>query len=131
MRPDKDCYVAVLGHYIDGNTVLLFPNEYKTSNFITANSSIDIPGDNDQKFELYIREPFGTDIVQVVACTDGPTLQVFLEEVLKGKHLIPDTPLVAVAQIEVKRGLDRVKRAIGLRETNPDHKKSTDLVDCA
>ena len=131
VRSDKDCYIAVLGHYIDGQTILLFPNEYNRNNFVTANSSVAVPGKNSQNFELYVHEPFGTDIVQVISCSDQGQLSNFLQKTLTDKKSIPNTPLTSSSQSTIKREVQRIKRAIGYRPktTLTENKSGADQRD--
>lgn len=69
VRSEQDCHIAVLCHQTDGSTVVLFPNRYNTRTFIRANESIDIPGRGRGNFDIVVRPPFGSDVVEVIACT--------------------------------------------------------------
>ena len=69
VRSDRDCFVAVYCHQSDGSSVLLFPNNWQRSTFVPGGKAIDIPGTQKHGFEIEIGPPFGSDVVQVIACT--------------------------------------------------------------
>jgi len=69
VRSDRDCFVAVYCHQSDGQSVLLFPNNWQRSTFVPAGKAIDIPGTQKHGFEIEIGPPYGSDVVQVIACT--------------------------------------------------------------
>ena len=68
-RSGHDAYIAVIDHQIDGSEILLFPNAFSTENYIPAGKAIDVPGTVKHGFEIQISPPFGSDVVQVIACT--------------------------------------------------------------
>ena len=69
VRSDRDCFVAVYCHQSDGSSVLLFPNNWQRSTFVPAGRAVDIPGTRKHGFEIEIGPPYGSDVVQVIACT--------------------------------------------------------------
>lgn len=69
LKASQDCYVAVICHQSDGHSVLLFPNADHDDMFIPANTWVDIPGTQKPGFQIDIDEPFGSDLVQVLACS--------------------------------------------------------------
>lgn len=69
VRSDRDCFVAVYCHQSDGSSVLLFPNNWQRSTFVPAGKAVDIPGTQKHGFEIEIGPPYGSDVVQVIACT--------------------------------------------------------------
>ena len=69
VRSDRDCFVAVYCHQSDGSSVMLFPNHWQRSTFVPAGKAIDIPGTQKHGFEIEIGPPYGSDVVQVIACT--------------------------------------------------------------
>jgi hypothetical protein len=75
VRSDRDCHVAVFCHQSDGSSVLLFPNHWQRDAFVPAARAVDIPGTHKHGFEIRIGEPFGSDVVQAVACTSEKELQ--------------------------------------------------------
>ena len=70
----RDCHVAVFCHQSDGSTVLLFPNSWNGNTKIYANSPVNVPGTSKSDFEIVVGPPYGTDIVQVLACTEPSLL---------------------------------------------------------
>ncbi len=75
VRSEVDCHVAVYCHQTDGSSVLLFPNHWQRDTFVPAGKAIDIPGTHKHGFEIKITPPFGSDVVQVLACTDGASMR--------------------------------------------------------
>jgi hypothetical protein len=74
VRSARECHIAVLCHQSDGTTVVLFPNRFARNTLIPANKSIDIPGTQKSGFEIEIGPPFGSDVVEVIACTQPSEL---------------------------------------------------------
>ena len=74
-RSGHDAYIAVIDHQIDGSEILLFPNAFSTENYIPAGKAIDVPGTVKHGFEIQISPPFGSDVVQVIACTRKEDLE--------------------------------------------------------
>jgi hypothetical protein len=69
IKPTADCHVAVFCHQSDGETVVLFPNSYSQDTLVKAGHTVAIPGIAKAGFEIVIGPPFGSDRVQVIACT--------------------------------------------------------------
>ena len=78
VRSAEECHIAVLCHQSDGSTVVLFPNRWHTNTFVPANKPIDIPGTHKSGFEIHIGSPFGSDVVEVIACTKPSELHKML-----------------------------------------------------
>jgi hypothetical protein len=74
VRSVEDCHIAVLCHQSDGTTVVLFPNRFSSNTQIPANKAIDIPGTHKSGFEIEIGPPFGSDVVEVIACSKATEL---------------------------------------------------------
>jgi hypothetical protein len=74
VRSERDCHVAVFCHQSDGSTALLFPNHWQANAFVPAGKAIDIPGTHKHGFEIQIGPPYGSDVVQAVACTSEKEL---------------------------------------------------------
>ena len=74
-RAGHDTYIAVIDHQVDGSEILLFPNAFSTENYIPAGKAIDVPGTVKHGFEIQISAPFGSDVVQVIACTKKEELE--------------------------------------------------------
>jgi curli biogenesis system outer membrane secretion channel CsgG len=75
VRSDHDAYIAVIDHQVDGSEILLFPNAFNSENYIAAGKPIDVPGTVKHGFEIQVSPPFGSDVVQVIACTRKEDLQ--------------------------------------------------------
>ena len=69
VRAAEECHIAVLCHQSDGTCVVLFPNRFASNTLIPANKPIDVPGTHKSGFEIQIGEPFGSDVVEVIACS--------------------------------------------------------------
>ncbi len=74
VRSPKACHIAVICHQSDGTSVILFPNKWHKDTLIPANRWVNVPGALKSGFEIEIAEPFGSDVVQVIACTDASLL---------------------------------------------------------
>lgn len=74
VKSPKACHIAVLCHQSDGTSVVLFPNKWHRDTLIPANRWVNVPGALKSGFEIEISEPFGSDVVQVIACTDASAL---------------------------------------------------------
>lgn len=74
MKSPEACHVAVICHQSDGTSVVLFPNKWHKDTLIPADHWVSIPGSLKGGFEIEIAEPFGSDVVQVIACTDQNAL---------------------------------------------------------
>ena len=75
----RDCHVAVFCHQPDGSTVLLFPNSWSGNTKVHANRPVNIPGTKKSDFEIIVGPPYGTDIVQIIACTEYSLLHKRLQ----------------------------------------------------
>jgi hypothetical protein len=80
VRSARECHIAVLCHQIDGTTVVLFPNRWSRNTLIPSNKAIDIPGTHKSGFEIEIGPPFGSDVVEVIACTQPSELHKALSK---------------------------------------------------
>ncbi len=85
IRAEKDCHIAVFCHQIDGSTVLLFPNVWDKKTLIKANTDIIVPKVNSKKFEIVVGPPFGSDVIQVIACARKSTLHSKMERLVKSQ----------------------------------------------
>ena len=80
VRSAEDCHIAVLCHQSDGNTVVLFPNRFASNTLIPPNKPIDVPGTHKSGFEIVIGPPFGSDVVEVIACSKPSELHKTLAQ---------------------------------------------------
>jgi hypothetical protein len=69
VRSTQEAHITVLCHQSDRTTVVLFPNRWCSNTLIPANKTIDIPGTHKSGFEIEIGPPYGSDVVEVIACT--------------------------------------------------------------
>jgi hypothetical protein len=74
VRSAIDCHIVVICHQSDGNSIVLFPNRFMQNTLIMAEKVIDVPGTHKSGFEIVIGPPFGTDVVQVIACSKASAL---------------------------------------------------------
>ena len=68
LKANMDCYVKVLYHQVDGTNVVVFPNAYHPDARIQRDRLYQIPPDDDS-FNLEVQEPFGVEMVKVMAST--------------------------------------------------------------
>jgi len=68
-RFSKDCYVTVLNICSDDMVYLIFPNKYRSNNFIKANEVFMLPNENDRamglSFPVRLNEGKGEDIEMI------------------------------------------------------------------
>lgn len=83
VKSDRDCHIALFCHQSDGSTVLLFPNRWGTDSFTPAHTDVLVPPSKGNEFEIVIGPPFGSDVVQVIACTQANSLHEKLSEIAK------------------------------------------------
>lgn len=105
----KDAHLAILVHQPDGSTVLLFPNAWSDNTWVPAGRKVAIPGAERPNFEFVIREPFGQDIVQIIACTKASELHQLLAKQAAG-----------IPAAEGFRGIPRGMVAQGLKASLED-----------
>lgn len=105
VRSEVDCHVAVYCHQADGSSVLLFPNHWQRDTFVPAGKAIDIPGTRKHGFEIKITPPFGSDVVQVLACTDGAAMRSRVGKPLEG--LSGSQPLAVLTRGMAAVGISR------------------------
>jgi hypothetical protein len=80
VRAAEECHIAVLCHQSDGTSVVLFPNRFASNTHIPANKPIDVPGTHKSGFEIQIGPPFGSDVVEVIACSKPSELHKTLAQ---------------------------------------------------
>jgi len=74
IRPSTDVQIAILNVNALGATTVLFPNAFSPDNRLRANTVYTIPGDSN--YQLKVGEPFGTNLIKVVASTRSNPLDV-------------------------------------------------------
>lgn len=80
VRSSEECHIAVLCHQSDGTSVVLFPNRWCSNTLIPANKAMDVPGTHKSGFEIEIGPPFGSDVVEVIACSKPSELHKTLSQ---------------------------------------------------
>ena len=80
VRAAEECHIAVLCHQSDGTCVVLFPNRFASNTLIPANKPIDVPGTHKSGFEIQIGPPYGSDVVEVIACSKPSELHKALAQ---------------------------------------------------
>jgi hypothetical protein len=73
IRSAEDCHLTVLCHQSNGDSVVLFPNRWQMDTFVRALDVIEIPSPSDD-FRMRIGPPFGSDIVEVIACSSASSI---------------------------------------------------------
>jgi hypothetical protein len=80
VRAAEECHIAVLCHQSDGTCVVLVPNRLASNTLIPANKPIDVPGTHKSGFEIQIGPPYGSDVVEVIACSKPSELHKALAQ---------------------------------------------------
>lgn len=106
IRVDTDAHVAVFCLQSDGQMVQLFPNAWNMDTFVKAEADVEIPGTDKSGFEIVAGPPFGTDVIQVVACTRSSLLHEFAAQRAERK----DNPYPAVSRGMV---VEQLQAAVG------------------
>lgn len=65
---NRDCYLKIYHIDVNGNTQLIFPNDYINSNHIRAQRIYKIP-DSNNPFTFILGAPYGAEFIKVVAST--------------------------------------------------------------
>jgi hypothetical protein len=105
VRSTQEAHIAVLCHQSDGTTVVLFPNRWCSNTLIPANKTIDIPGTHKSGFEIEIGPPYGSDVVEVIACTKPSELhKQFSQHAAKAE---PDAPFQVLTRGMAVKGIDK------------------------
>ena len=98
VQTNNTAYVTVLNVDPAGNTTVLFPNEYQSSNLVPADYAVEIP-DPASGLKITVSGPVGNELIKVIASTEPISL---LEQV----PLSATGPFWALdAQARVSRGL--------------------------
>ena len=69
----KDAYVTVLNVDPSGETVVLFPNEYQSNNFVRAGRAIEVP-DPSSRSQVVVTGTLGNELIKVIASTKSASL---------------------------------------------------------
>ena len=117
LKANMDCYVKVLYHQVDGSNVVIFPNKYHPEARIEKQRLYQIPGD-DNSFDLEIGEPFGVEVVKVIAST----APIDLEE------KAPDAHGFMAVKSDLQGVLGRT-RGIALKKAENQYAESTMVIN--
>ena len=82
-QSDWDCYVFFYLEAADGQTSLLFPNQYDDNNFVQAGRAYTIPNPS-YGFDLTIAPPLGVERIKVLATTDPATVKEWRMKATRG-----------------------------------------------
>ena len=74
VRAEADCYLVLLDHQSDGQTVILYPNSLHPDSFIRKGEQVRVPSGSDAGFALVVGEPFGDDRIEAIAATGKNSL---------------------------------------------------------
>ena len=114
VRGARECHIAVLCHQSDGTTVVLFPNRFSRNTLIPANKAIDIPGTHKSEFEIEVGPPYGSDVVEVIACSQPSELHKALS---KYASETSDAPFQVLTRGMAVKGIDSALAAAKVGST--------------
>ena len=124
VRSNEDCHITVLCHQSDGNTVVLFPNRWHPSTKLNANEPLEIPAPA-CNFNLRIGPPFGSDVVEVIACSTVSEILKQLAEKIPPSD--STTPFHVVTRGIVVEGVD-ASTAAAITEHAPQRRWGRDYI---
>ena len=73
VKTTEDAYIWVFDTGTSGKVHQIFPNKYDASNFLAANTALQIP-QSDSKYQLAVSHPMGAELITVVASKDNASL---------------------------------------------------------
>lgn len=79
IKGNKPFYAKVIYRDVDGMTLQILPNPYRTENYFNGGTIYEIPSGKDQ-FELEVSPPFGEESIIVYASSPFPLGNLDLEE---------------------------------------------------
>ncbi len=124
VRSNEDCHITVLCHQSDGNSVVLFPNRWHRSTQLKANETIEIPASS-SKFNLRIGPPFGSDVVEVIACSS--LTEIHMQIAKKIPPTTSSSPFQVVTRGIIVEGIDSAISATVDTE-KPNRRWGTDYI---
>jgi len=110
VKTAQDACVAVLYHQVDGTSLMLYPNALQPNSFLEAGKTLYLPGGREQAYRLVAGPPFGTDVIQVIACTERNVLFKLLEWVVADN---PGTPYPLLNRALVAAALNNALQHAG------------------
>ncbi len=66
---EEDCHVFLIQYDSEHNAAMLVPGVGGADNRLTAKQDTQFPPKGNNKYELYVEPPFGTDTILAIACT--------------------------------------------------------------
>ena len=105
---DSEAHIAVFDHFVDGKSIVLFPNQYEDDTLTRKDEIKMIPLSENSRYKIAIREPFGSDIIQIIACSSNSELQA----VIKYREAISGSPFDGIPRGMVIEEL--TSRGLGL-----------------
>jgi hypothetical protein len=117
LKANMDCYVKVLYHQVDGTKVVIFPNKYHPDAAIHRDQLYQVPPD-DNAFDLEVQEPFGIEMVKVIASTDPIPIE----------GQAPDANGLVVVKEDLQGLLGRT-RGIALKKAETQYAEATAVVN--
>ncbi len=111
ITPDRDAYLLVYVHSMDGSSYLIYPNHLSTQIQKIKKDRVFTVGQGDV-FELEIKGPFGVDIVQCIATTNKEEYHTLLS-----KHdAIAHTRIAGIDRSILAKEVDGARlRGIGVK----------------
>ena len=117
LKANLDCYVKVLYQQVDGSKLIIFPNKYHPDARVRKNQLYQIPPD-DNSFEWVVQEPFGVEMVKVMASTEPIDVQ----------GAAPDANGLSEVKEDLAGLLGRT-RGIALRKADAQYAEDTAVVN--
>ncbi len=82
INSSQDCKIALLCHQADGSTILLYPNKLTAQTSLSKDKTVCIPKKGTNDFEIVVSPPFGSDVVQIIACDGKSNFHSKLENIV-------------------------------------------------
>lgn len=119
---DSDAYLLTYVHSVDGSTYLIYPNKFASPQMVSKEDVFNLG--QGTPFELVISEPFGIDLVHVIATTNKDEYLALLDkhQDINGMDIstIDRGILISEAQGIGTRGISVVKA----EEVSPEERKN-------
>lgn len=81
---EKDCYLLLVDHMLDGTSVMLFPNRFHPDCFIKKGQTLLIPSPENETFKILVGPPFGDDLIEAIASTQNTSLHATYSSMVSG-----------------------------------------------
>lgn len=120
LKSNMDCFVNIFYRQVDGSQILIFPNKYHPAGGIEKDRLYQVPPD-DNSFDLEVQEPFGIEMVKVIASTDPIPLPV-------ESKAAPDANGLVEVKEDLKGLLGRT-RGIAMKKAETQYAEATAVVN--